>query len=173
VRGNTALGFAGGAQGSRLCRTAHQLHRPRPCYCARTGGRRCCGTALPPTAARTAGCGPTPRRSRGARSAARPPPPRPFVPWAARRPLRKTSGSKPFSGGKPSSGGKNGWRCGWSGGRGVDGQCLTESTARTTVWAEVLLLGASSCDGDLAAKARRCVLAMCFLVTDLYVYGIV
>ena len=55
----------------------------------------------------------------------------------------------------------------------MDGQCLTESTARTTVWAEVLLLSASSCDGDLAAKARRCVLAMCFLVTDLYVYGIV
>ena len=32
------------------------------------------------------------------------------------------------------------------------------------MWAEVLLLGASSYDGDLATKARRCVLAMCGMV---------
>ena len=28
------------------------------------------------------------------------------------------------------------------------------------VWAEVLVLGASACAGDLAAKAQRCELAM-------------
>ena len=39
---------------------------------------------------------------------------------------------------------------------GAGGQCLIEGVAGMTVWAEVLVLGASACAGDLAAKARRC-----------------
>ena len=43
---------------------------------------------------------------------------------------------------------------------GAGGQCLTEGTAGMAVWAEVLVLGASTCAGDLAATAQRCVLTM-------------
>ena len=43
---------------------------------------------------------------------------------------------------------------------GAGGQCLIEGVAGMAVWAEVLVLGASACAGDLAAKARRCGLAI-------------
>lgn len=43
---------------------------------------------------------------------------------------------------------------------GAGGQCLTEGTAGMAVWAEVLVLGASACVDDLAAKACRCELTM-------------
>ena len=43
---------------------------------------------------------------------------------------------------------------------GAGGLCLIEGVAGMAVWAEVLVLGASACAGDLAAKARRCGLAI-------------